>query len=275
MKALLLAIFLSLVAFATAQDDLSTEQPVFTPTTKVDTSRVHVVQKLGAVVPLDDSFKDETGASIKVGDILKQRPAIILPIFYRCKGVCSVELQGLVATLPNVEQKIGKDYDVIVLSIDPQEGPDLAKAKKESTLATSTNFKGTDNGWHFLTGSLANIRRLTDALGFYFTYDAAKDLVTHPSGLMFVTQSGTISSYVLGASYNPAQLGHNINIANAQKLGAKVQDVFLGCVHIDPITGHRSIVIERFLSLLALLTVGGIVTTITVLGIKSRRAHAS
>jgi protein SCO1/2 len=260
-----------LMTTASAQDDFSTDQTAFSTQPKIDRTQVKVVQNLGGLVPMGDVFREADGRVVRIGEILKNRPALILPIFYRCKGVCSVELQGLLATLPKLDQRIGKDFDVIVLSIDPQEGPELAQPKLASSIASVPELKGTDSGWHFLTGTLPNIRSLTNSLGFYFTYDPAKDLITHPSGLIFVTQTGAISSYILGANYNPVQLGRNVNIANANKLGAKVQDAFFGCVHIDPISGHRSIVIERFLSLFALLTVVGILTTITVLGIRSRR----
>ncbi|HVT12394.1 MAG TPA: SCO family protein [Fimbriimonadaceae bacterium] len=232
---------------------------------KVDLSKVHIVQRLGIQVPLDTTFRDQDGRVVRLGDSLHSRPALVLPIFYRCQGVCNVELQGLLATLPQLKQKIGKDYDVVVLSIDPQEGPDLAKAKLQASLATSPELKGTEPGWHFLTGTLENIHKVTDALGFYYTYDADKDLINHPSGIMFLTPAGVISSYILGANYTTSRLSLDINVANAKKLGTKVEDIFFGCIHCDPITGRKSIVIERFLSLLGVVTVVSIVATLATL----------
>jgi len=222
---------------------------------------------------LDDSFKDQTGQTVTPGQILHARPALVLPIFYRCQGVCSVEFNELLQNLPQLEQRVGKDYDVIVLSIDPQEGTPLAAEKFSEVFTTAPKLKGTEAGWHMLTGSLASIHRLTDALGFYYTYDAAQDVINHPSGIMFVTSTGEISSYILSPTFTTDRLSQDINIANASKLGTKAQDIFLGCIHCDPITGHRSIVIGRFLSLAALATVIGIVAMLAVFSMKGRRSR--
>jgi len=266
-----LAAFLSLSCLSGAQD-WAPDTPV--PTQPgIDTSKVRVIQHLGAQVPLADIFKDQNGRDVTLGQILRTRPAVILPIFFRCQGVCSVEFDGLLQDLPQLDQRIGKDYDVIVLSIDPQEGSDLAARKFADVFSTAPKLKGTEAGWHMLTGSLGAIRRLTDKLGFYYTYDAARDIINHPSGIMFLTSTGEISSYILSPTFPVDRLSQNINVANANKLGAKTRDAFLGCVHIDPITGKRSIVIERFLSLLALVTIVGIVVMVATLSIKSKKAR--
>ncbi len=266
MKTWLALLFGTLCAIAFAQDAVSPGSwgaPSTQP--KVDLSKVHIVQQLGTQIPLDTTFRDQDGRVVRLGDSLHSRPALVLPIFYRCQGVCNVELQGLLASLPRLKQRIGRDYDVVVLSIDPQEGPDLAKAKLQSSIAAAPELKGTESGWHFLTGSLENIHKVTDALGFFYTYDADKDLINHPSGIMFLTPDGVVSSYILGANYTTSRLSLDINVANAKKLGTKVEDIFFGCIHCDPITGRKSIVIERFLSLLGAVTVVSIVATLATL----------
>lgn len=274
MKSWLAILIAMLFAMANGQDPLSADGSGSAASTapKVDLSKVHIVQRLGTQVPLSVPFSDQDGRVVRLGDSLHSRPALVLPIFYRCQGVCNVELQGLLATLPKLKQRIGRDFDIVVLSIDPQEGPALAKAKLDSSIAADPALRGTELGWHFLTGTQENIRRVTDALGFYYTYDAEKDLINHPSGIMFLTPSGVVSSYILGADYAPDRLSLDINVANAQKLGKKVEDVFFGCIHVDPISGRKSIVIERFLSLLGLVTVVSIVLTIATLsGFRWRR----
>ncbi|HEY3782875.1 MAG TPA: SCO family protein [Fimbriimonadaceae bacterium] len=235
---------------------------------------VRVEQKLGNAIPLDTQFKDQTGASVTFGSLLNNKPTVVLPIFYRCKGVCSIETQDLIGTLAQMKQHVGQDFEVIFLSIDPQEGPALALDKFKTTLASSPNFKGTDVGWHFLTGTIDNIHRVTDALGFFFNYDAASDVVNHPSGLMFLSPDGKVSSYILAISYTPDQLSKNIDIAGANRVGEKSTDSFFGCIHTDPLTGKRSIVIQKFVSLAGLLTVIALVATIAALSIRSKRKAA-
>ncbi|HTQ11043.1 MAG TPA: SCO family protein [Fimbriimonadaceae bacterium] len=267
MKYLLLAL-VALSCLAGAQDWAPDAQAPAQPA--IDRTKVRVVQNLGGQVPMDDSFKDQTGQTVTIGQILGSRPALVLPIFYRCQGVCSVEFNELLQALPQLNQRVGKDFNVIVLSIDPQEGTDLAAEKYAEVFSTAPKLKGTEAGWHVLTGSLGSIRKLTDKLGFYYTYDAKNDVINHPSGIMFLTSSGEISSYILSPTFGTDRLSEDINVANASKLGVKSTDIFLGCIHCDPITGHRSIVIGRFLSLAALATVLGILGMLATFSIKSR-----
>jgi len=223
-----------------------------------DMEGVRIVQKIGDRVPLTAIFLDEDGHRVKFGDFIRSRPAVILPIFYRCKGVCNLELQAAMAAFPKMKERIGRDFDVIVLSINPKEGPELSKAKLESVLEQSPAFKETRPGWHFLTGSYDQILTVTEALGFEYKYDAEKDVVNHPSGIMFLTPTGVISSYILGASYTPEVLSRNVDLAATNRLGPKAEDIFFGCVHVDPITGQRSLVV------LQALKVAGVVTLLAI-----------
>jgi len=182
-----------------------------------------------------------------------------------------METQGLLTALPKLDMKVGRDFDVIVLSIDPQEGPALAKDKMTTSLAMSPAFKGTDAGWHFLTGSIDQIREVTDALGFFYTYDAKDDVVNHPAGLMFLTPQGRVSSYILNLGFGKEQLEKNLRIAAKNTVGERTADSYFGCVHTDPITGQRSINILRFLSLFALVFLCGVVTFIAFLNKASKR----
>ena len=232
---------------------------------------VRVEQKLGSSLPLETPFVDQYGGAVTLGCLLHNRPAVILPIFYRCHGVCSIETQNLIGSLGKMKLRVGKDLDVIFLSIDPQEGPALAMDKFKSTMPMAANFAGTDAGWHFLTGKYGDIRRLTDALGFYFTYDAASDVVNHPSALIFVDPSGKVSSYLLDYNYTPIQITHNVEVAAAHKVGEKSTDAFFGCIHVDPLTGKRSIVIQKVLSLAGLATVIVLVASIAVLSFRGRK----
>ena len=230
----------------------------------VDRSKVKIVQNLGAQVPLTAQFKDTDGTPVTFGQLDTLRPVLVLPVFYRCQGVCNLEFQNLTALLNKDRSlRVGKDFDVVVLGIDPTEGPDLAKGKLSDAKGEFPTLF-TSEGWHFLTGSLENIKSVTDALGFFYTYDAETDVINHPSGLMFVSPGGKVSSYILGPTYTADEIQKDVALAAKSQVGAKVQDAFFGCVHIDPLTGRRSLVFEKVLRLsggffLALLVCGYVV----------------
>lgn len=255
--ALPLAFLALLPALAAAQSSQITVSPGDT-SAPVDRSKVRIEQKLGDDLPTDVTFQDRTGKAVKFGDLFEGKPAILLPIFYRCTGVCNLELRETLETLKKLKSKtLGKDFNVIVLGIHPKETPDLAEGKFKATVA-ELKRPGTENGWKFLVGDEASILRITNGLGFYYTYDPARDAIDHPSGIMFLTPQAKISSYIFGAIYTVPQFENGIGLASRRQVGEKAQEIFFGCIHVDPVTGKRSLVFEN------IVKVGGIVTLIVM-----------
>jgi len=232
---------------------------------------IGVEQRLGQPIMPHAEFVDDTGKKVKLGDYFQgKRPVIFLPIFYRCEGVCFVEIMGVVDSLNRLpELKVGRDVEVVAMSLKPTETYELARLKKQEFLRTFEP-KETHKNWHFLTGDMENIRAVTNSLGFNFTYDEAKDEVSHPSGIMVVTPDGTISSYLLGANFPPERLKSFIQTAAREEVGQKTQEIFFGCIHLDPVTGKRSLVIQNVLKVLAVATLLAITLTILVLTGKAR-----
>jgi protein SCO1/2 len=231
---------------------------------------VRVDQKPGAQLPLNTRFTDEFGKQITFGSLLHNRPLVLLPIFFRCQGVCEVELQGIINALIHDKHVVpGQDLDVVVLSIDPTEKAPLALAKKKSTLDYYGNQKSA-TGWHFITGTMPNIRAVTDSMGFSFTYDEKEDRVNHPSGIMVITPTGKVSTYMLKGMYEPAALSRDLLLASKSQVAPKSQDLYFGCVHVDPITGRRSLAIQGVMRVLAFATVAGLVIGIIALTRKPR-----
>ena len=149
-----------------------------------------VEQKLGARPPLDVALVDDGGKATNPGRLLRGRPIVLLPIFYRCTGVCTTEMQGVLHALrENPKLKPGRDLDVVVLGLNPTETPELAAAKKAEYVDQYGDRK-TAEGWTFLTGTEANVRRVAEALGDHYTYDRAKNQVNHPSAVMLLTPEG-------------------------------------------------------------------------------------
>lgn len=269
-RAIVLVAAFLLVACSFAQGGIGAQTTVDTSalTTNPSLKDVRIDQLQGAQVPLTSTFKEWDGSSVTMGNLVGQRPAILLCIFYQCTGVCAVELENLLTTLGKMKDfKLGTDYDIIVLSIDPKEGPKDAAEKRKEVLNTLT-VPGSNKGWHFLSGTMPNIRAVTDAVGFRFTYDAAKDIVNHPSGIMFLSPNARVSSYIYGANYRREDITNNLLKASRNELGVKAKEIFFGCIHVDPITGKRSIAIMGVLRLFAFLTVA--VLAISVLALSGR-----
>lgn len=235
-------------------------------------AKIAVEQRLGQPVQGLAEFTDDRGKKVRFDSLLGKRPIILLPIFYRCTGVCNLELTGVVETIAKMPNRtVGKDFDVVAVGINPKETYELARNKKALTLQ-SYSRKGTEGGWHFLTGTMENIRGVTDSLGFRFTYDEQKDEVSHPSGIMILTPKGTISSYLLGANYEVGKLGNFLDIAAREEVGQKSKEIFFGCIHLDPVTGKRSLVVKNVLRLFGVVTLIVLATSIAVL---SGKLHLS
>jgi protein SCO1/2 len=226
---------------------------------------IGIEQRLGQPIMAAAEFTDESGKKIRLKSLLGKRPVLILPIFYRCTGVCYLELTGVVDMLVESEGlKIGRDLDVVSLGINPKETYELARAKKAETLRSYG--RETDKAaWHFLTGTQENLNAVTTSLGFKYRYNAEKDEVSHPSGIMLLTADGTIASYLLGARYDAKKFAGLLALAAKNEVGQKSTELFFGCIHIDPVTGERRIVVEKVLRVLGVLTVAGIVLSILVM----------
>lgn len=247
------------------------QQPVGVLPPNVDIKDVHIDQLLGSKLPHDATFKDQSGKAIQFSQVSRGLPILVLPIFYKCTGVCTVEFQGVLQVLDRLkDRRVGQDFDVVAISINPSEGPDLALGKMREAINSYPSLKGTEAGWRFLTGDIVNIRRVTDALGFKFTWDPVKKVVNHPAGLMVLTPQQYVSSYIFGASYDPAALRKSIDRAKGNKIGEKTTEIFFGCIHVDPITGQRSIVVLNFLKFLGVVTVVALLGTIIALSLRSR-----
>jgi protein SCO1 len=226
-------------------------------------------------VPANARFWDEDGKEIEFGELLGKRPLLVAPIFYTCTTACTVVMDNVMKTLTKATKgdrlRVGRDLDVVFVSINPKETPDLALRKK-NVMVGVYNQPGTDEGWHFLTGSEEQTRRVTDALGFRYTYDEATNRVNHPVGIMFVSPNGTISSYIMGGGYPTEVVADNVARAQKNLVGPKAETILLGCIMIDPVTGQRSIVIENVVRLAAVLTFFVVAVWILSMSLASRKA---
>ena len=221
-------------------------------------------QRLGEQVPLDLPFCDETGRPVKLGSYLGSRPAVLILAYYRCPMLCDMVMQAAESGLKPLSLDPGKDFDVIVASIDPADTPERAMMKKRDIVKRYSR-PGTEAGWHFLTGAKPAIERLAHAVGFQYVYDPEKQQFAHAAGIMLLTPEGKISRYFFGIEYPPRDLRLGLVEASGNKIGGLVDQVLLYCFHYDPAIGRYSAITLNLVRVAALATVFGLVLMIVLL----------
>jgi protein SCO1 len=219
---------------------------------------VGIDQHLNTELPLNLTFTDDMGRVVPLASYFGKRPAILALVYYQCPMLCSEELNGLTSALQMVRFVPGKDFDVIVISIDPTEGTDLAAAKKRTYLVRYGHPE-TANGWHFMTGTQANIDALTHAVGFRYVKipgpDGRLTQFAHASAIQIVTPQGKLAQYYMGVEYSPKDLLLGLDEASSNRIGSPVVNILTYCYHYDPHTNTHSLIISRVVQLGGLLTV--------------------
>ena len=273
-KAIVLLLFL-VTALAAAQGGIQASIPSGSVGRDPSLSGVSFVPKPGAVPPMNVPLVDDHGNPTNPGRLLRGRPLVILPIFYRCNGVCTTEMQGVLNALAKNPKLVpGKDLDVVVLGLNPKETPDLAAAKKAEYLEQDGRPE-TKDGWVFLTGTQANVTRVAGALGVHYTYDPVKDTVNHPSAVLVLTPEGRVSTAMTGGMYPTARFAKDIEVATKSQVSDFSNETsFLGCIHTDPVTGKRSIVVQAAMRLGAVVVVLGLLLTMAALSLRRRPSAA-
>ncbi|HEX9199273.1 MAG TPA: SCO family protein [Acidobacteriaceae bacterium] len=223
--------------------------------------KVGVEQHLNQPLPLDAQFVDDTGKTIRLGDYFGKHPAIVTLVYYNCPMLCSEELDGLTSALEMVKLTPGKDFDIIILSIDPSETPQIA-AKKKAYYLKRYGRPETANGWHFLTGQQADIDAVSKATGFGYIRvpgpDGKLDQFAHASSIELATTDGHLSQYYLGVEYSPKDIMLGLMESSGNRIGSPVANILTYCYHYDPQTNKHSLIIARIVQL------GGMVTVVSL-----------
>jgi protein SCO1 len=215
---------------------------------------------LNGQMPLDLPFRDETGRNVQFRDYFgQQKPVVLAFVYYGCPMLCNQVEQGVVGALRMLSFNPGRDYDVVFVSFDSRETPEMAAEKKKQALAHFRRPE-TDSGWHFLTGSKESIEDATKAANFRFTFDAKSNLFAHASGVMLLTPDGRISRYFYGVEYPGRDMRLGLVDASAGKIGTPIDHVLLFCYHYDPSAATYSA------SILKIIRLGGILTILCIVG---------
>jgi protein SCO1 len=223
--------------------------------------KVGVAQHLNQQLPLDASFVDENGKSVKLGDYFGKHPAILSLVYYTCPMLCSEELDGITSSLEMVKLTPGKDFDVVVISIDPSDTPEQA-AKSKALYVKRYGRPETAAGWHFLTGQRPAIDAVTNAVGFGYVRvpgpDGKLSQFAHASSIELVTPEGKLAQYYLGVEYSPKDILLGLIDASGNKIGSPVANILTYCYHYDPHLNRHSLIIARVVQFGGMITVAGL-----------------
>jgi protein SCO1/2 len=223
--------------------------------------KVGVSQHLNQQLPLDATFVDETGKSVKLGDYFGKHPALLSLVYYTCPMLCSEELDGVASSLEMVKLTPGKDFDVIVISIDPSDTPEQA-AKSKALYVKRYGRPETAAGWHFLTGQRPAIDAVTNAVGFGYVRvpgpDGKLSQFAHASSIEIVTPEGKLAQYYLGVEYSPKDILLGLIDASGNKIGSPVANILTYCYHYDPETNRHSLIVARVVQFGGMITVAGL-----------------
>lgn len=220
-----------------------------------DLARVNFEQHPGQQISRDLIFRDENDHALKIGDLFGSQPTILVLGYYRCPMLCTMINDGLIGALQDLRASVGRDFQIIDVSIDPNEQPSAA-AEKKALYLRRYGRPGANNGWHFLVGGEQSIVQLTSEAGYRFQYDAQTRQYAHPSGIIVLMPSGKISRYIFGANFEPKDLLDALTAAKEEKSTSVISQVFLLCYHYNPITGKYGALI---LSVLRIASVGFVV----------------
>lgn len=195
---------------------------------------IGVIEHLNGQVPGDATFVDEGGHPVRLGQYFDGRRPVVLNLAYsRCSMLCNMVLNAIVRGLQETTWSVGVEFDAVTISIDPRETPRVASERRGRVLAQYNRPSGA-RGWHFLTGSESQIRRVADAVGFQYRYDRAQDQYAHPAVTMLLTPDGKVARYLYGIQYKPTDVRVGLIEASQGRSISTVERLILYCYHYDP-----------------------------------------
>lgn len=214
---------------------------------------------LNGQMPLDQHFRDETGRDVQLREFFGRKPVVLAFVYYSCPMLCDQIQMGVAGTLRMLSFNPGRDYEVVFISFDSRDTPELAAEKKNAALIRFHRPE-TVSGWHFLTGSKGSIEAVTHAANFRFHFDEKSNLFAHASGVMILTADGRISRYFYGVEYPGRDMRLGLVDASEGKIGTPIDHVLLFCYHYDPSSATYSA------SILKIIRLGGILTVLSIVG---------
>ena len=218
---------------------------------------VGIDQKLGESLPLDLSFRDESGDAVRLGDFFGRKPVLLVLAYYRCPMLCPMALEGLVRSLRPLSLDVGREFQALTVSIDPRDTPEAA-AEEKRKLVAAYGRAGAAQGWRLLVGDAAAIEQLTQAIGFHYRYDAQNDQYAHATALFVLTLQGKISRVLYGVDPAPRDVRLALVEASDNRIGTLADQLLLFCYHYDPLSGKYGAATMTALRLAGAMTLLGL-----------------
>ncbi len=222
---------------------------------------VGIDQRLEHQIPLNLMFRDASGQRVRLGNYFGSKPVILSLVYFNCPMLCTLEEHGLLQALKLLKFTVGKQFNVVTVSFDPHDTPQIA-AKKKSLYLRLYGRPAAARGWHFLTGSEASIAALTQAVGFHYKYLPQTRMFAHAVAIMVLTPGGKLAQYFYGIKYPAGHLRLALVEASHDRIGSPVDEMILYCYRYNPSTGKYSVVVLHLLMMggaATLLMLGGLV----------------
>lgn len=236
-------------------------------------ARIELVQRLGQQVDLSAEFRDESGNPVRLGDYFRDKPVVLLLVWYKCQGVCSLVFDGALRLFNEAKPTIGRDFRVVTVSVHPEETPEDALMKKADTIKFYERSDA-DVAWHFLTAPAGTVSRLAESVGYSYRYREKEDTIDHPAGLIVLTPQGKVSGYLFGVNYDPARFQEALGTAAGNRIGRRVtppENNLLCFMVYDPVTGRYTLLVGNILKVTGIATVLIVALSILVMSIRSGR----
>ncbi|HEY1233745.1 MAG TPA: SCO family protein [Candidatus Binatia bacterium] len=257
-----LSLYLALVSVAGAHD---ASRPIPLRDVEFD-------QKLDSQIPLDLTFTDERGAPVQLREYLRGKPVLLNFVYYKCRDLCPLLLDGIVRAARALSFDIGDEFDVLTVSFDPSDNAALAASQKKDFVG-QYGRPDAERGWHFLTGEESSVRKLAQAVGFRYSFDAKTGEFSHATGIVLLTPQGKTSRYFYGIEFSPRDLRLGLVEAGEGKIGTPIDQLLLFCYHYDPVTGKYGAVVTNVVRVAGILTVLALAAFILLM-LRRERAHA-
>jgi protein SCO1/2 len=237
---------------------------------------IDVGERLGETVPKGVRFVDESGKGVAFGELFDGKHPVVLTLNYsKCPMLCSLELNGLVTALKQIDWAPGKEFKIATLVLDPKETPAEARASKERYLRQLGN-PGAAPGWSFLTGDERSIRAVSDSVGFHYAYNEARQEYVHPAAIVLLSPQGKVSRYLYGIEYHPKTLRLSLADVAEGKVGSTLDQLVLFCFHYDEKEGRYAPVamnIMRVSSGVGVAVLGGFLASAWLVEAKKKKSR--
>ena len=215
---------------------------------------INFVQRLGSQIPLDATFQDENGKTVQFGSYFGKKPVVLILAYYRCPMLCTLVMDGAAKAFKQLSFDLGDQFDALTVSFDPRDTP--ADSKREQAKYIQVyGHPDAVGSWHFLTGQTAQIKRLTDAVGFHYAYDPRTGQYVHTAGIVVITPAGKVAQYFYGVTFDPQFLRLALVQSSKDKIGSIVDQILLYCCTYNPDTGRYQATIATVLQIAGALTI--------------------